>query len=421
MRRLRVVGFFATLVLLASACGGEGGPDVTSERVIASPVGSATPAPKGTEAPATTQPAGTSSPVPRITTQVTPGPAAALASARVKLTKIVSMDQPIAMAMRPGEGNFYIAEKGGRIRRVRGGTVGSVVLDISSEVSTGGEQGLLGLAFSADGKRLYVNFTNGPGDTVIREYSFTSGRATSPRVVMEIDQPYANHNGGNIMFGPDSYLYIGMGDGGSAGDPQNNAQNLDRLLGKMLRIDPRQSGSAAYTSPKSNPFVGRSGRDEIWAYGLRNPWRFSFDRATDALWIGDVGQNQWEEIDVASRSSDGGENYGWRRMEGTNTFDGGPPANHHRPIYEYSHDGGNCSVTGGYVYRGAKIPAMRGAYVFADFCVGRLRAFVENEGGAQNHRFLGPQVDSLASFGQDRDGDLYVLSLAGGVYRIDPA
>jgi glucose/arabinose dehydrogenase len=421
MRTLRALSRVAAISLLASACGSEGGPDVTSERVVASPIGSATPEPEPTEAPATTSPARTGSPAPRPTTKATPGPAVNLASARVKLTKIVSMDQPVAMAMRAGEGTFYIAEKGGRIRRVSGGTVGSVVLDISSEVSTGGEQGLLGLAFSPDGKKLYVNFTNGPGDTVIREYSFTSDRATSPRNILEIDQPYANHNGGNVMFGPDGYLYIGMGDGGSAGDPQNNAQNLDSLLGKMLRIRPTSSGSPAYTSPESNPFVGRGGRDEIWAYGLRNPWRFSFDRATDALWIGDVGQNEWEEIDVASGNSDGGENYGWRRMEGTHSFNGGPPSNHHWPIYEYSHDGGNRSVTGGYVYRGTKIGALRGAYVFADFSVGRLRAFVENEGGAQNHRFLGPQVDSLASFGQDRDGDLYVLSLEGGVYRIDAA
>jgi glucose/arabinose dehydrogenase len=187
----------------------------------------------------------------------------------------------------------------------------------------------------------------------------------------------------------------------------------------MLRIDPDPTSSAAYSSPRSNPFVGRDGRDEIWSYGLRNPWRFSFDRQTGALWIGDVGQGEWEEINVASGGSDGGENYGWRRMEGRHSYGGGTaPPGHDAPIYEYSHADGNCSVTGGYVYRGSDIPALRGAYVFADFCAGRLRAFVNEGGRAQGHRFLGPNIGSLASFGEDRDGELYVLSLGGGFYRI---
>jgi glucose/arabinose dehydrogenase len=271
---------------------------------------------------------------------------------------------------------------------------------------------------------MYVNFTNTQGNTVVREYKVSNGRAdvATKRDVLMVTQPFANHNGGNLVFGPDGYLYIGLGDGGSAGDPSNNAQNLNTLLGKMLRINPTPSGSNQYQIPRDNPFVGRAGaRGEIWAYGLRNPWRYSFDRATKDLWIGDVGQSSWEEVDRQTASSKGGDNYGWSLVEGTHSYKDGPPPNHHPPIYEYSHDGGNCSVTGGYVYRGSAIPKLVGAYLFADFCVGRLRAFVVTKGRAADQRFLGPQAEQLSSFGQDAKGELYVTSLAGGVYRIDPA
>jgi glucose/arabinose dehydrogenase len=306
-------------------------------------------------------------------------------------------------------------------------------LDVSSEVSTGSEQGLLGLAFSPDGAHMYVNFTSktgsgAAGNTIVREYAFANGRAvvTGNREVLNVPQPFANHNGGNLVFGPDGYLYIGLGDGGSGGDPLNNAQSLNTLLGKMLRIDPRPGtpdcGTGSYRSPPNNPFVGKAGCDAIWSYGLRNPWRYSFDRATKDLWIGDVGQNSWEEVDIQPGSSKGGENYGWNRMEGTHSYNGGsPPANYHGPVYEYSHDGGNCSITGGYVYRGRRIPNLVGAYLFGDYCAGRLRGFVLHNGRATDHRFLGPQVDQLSSFGEDAAGELYVASLNGGVYRIDPA
>jgi glucose/arabinose dehydrogenase len=417
-------GSLALLVLVAAGCAKE--PDVSSERVVASPASSSTATPKASKTPRGTPASSPSVATQKPTRTTVPAPVATpnLAAARIKLTKIKDLSEPVAMAGRPGDETAYVAEKGGRVRAVRGSATVVTVLDISSEVTNSGEQGLLGLAFSPNGKKMYVYFTNRQTDQVIREYSFSGGRATtsSARTVLEMDDPYGNHNGGNLVFGPDGYLYIGTGDGGSAGDPQNRAQNLDSLLGKMLRIDPAKSGSAAYRSPRTNPYVGRDGRDEIWAYGLRNPWRFSFDRGTGDLWIGDVGQGEWEEIDVASGGGDGGDNYGWRRMEGTHRYGGGtPPAGHHGPVYEFSHEGGNCSVTGGYVYRGTRIPDLRGAYVFADFCVGRLRAFVVRNGSAINHRFLGPQVDSLASFGEGRRGELYVLSLAGGFYRIDPA
>lgn len=427
----RVLAALAAMIVLLAACGKQDA-DVASDRVVASPAGSPTPSgspPGSSDETATPRGEGT----PRATrgtdgarSTVAPSAAANLAAARIKLTRVASMSQPVAMALRANDSAFYLAEKTGKVRPLRSGDVGGPVLDVSSEISTGNEQGLLGLAFRPDGKKLYVNFTSrtgegDAGDTVIREYVFSNGKATDPRDVLRIPQPYSNHNGGNIAFGPDGYLYIGMGDGGTGGDRHDNAQDLDSLLGKMLRIDPDPSGSAAYSSPKDNPFVGRAGADEIWAYGLRNPWRFSFDHDTDALWIGDVGQNAWEEIDFAPAGGDGGDNYGWDRMEGTHRHEGSAPSNHHGPIYEYSHDGGNCSVTGGYVYRGSKIANLRGAYVFADHCVGRLRGFVENGGRAQNHRFLGPQVGSPTSFGQARNGDLYVLSRDGGVYRIDPA
>jgi glucose/arabinose dehydrogenase len=433
VRKLRTAAFVLLFVTVVASCGRKG--DIEADRVIGS--ASARPAPTLTteetprpgatgRADATVSSAEPTSYATKPSAIPTRAPAGNLASARIKLTKIVSLDKPVAMAIRTGDGALYTAEQHeGTIRPVRSGKAGPPVLDIGNQISTGGEQGLLGITFSPDGKKLYVDFTNTSGDTVIREYSFSSGRATSPRNILEIGQPEANHNGGNISFGPDGYLYIGMGDGGGGGDrhgTQGNGQNLDTLLGKMLRIKPTASGSPTYTSPSSNPFVGRTGRDEIWAYGLRNPWRWSFDRSTKDLWIADVGQSAWEEVNVASYGSDGGDNYGWRRMEGTHSFAGGtPPSNHHAPIYEYSHEGGNCSVTGGYVYRGSRIPNLAGAYVFGDYCAGRLRAFKNANGSAAGHRFLGPQVEQLSSFGQDANGELYVMSLDGALYRIDPA
>ncbi len=428
----RGAAYCLALTTLLAACGK--GPDVASDRVVASPLPSASVDPLGTKEPKTARPRPRSpepsTPRPGTVTRATAAPADPddLADARVKLTKIATLDDdPVAIAVRRGDSAFYIAERhSGHVHRVRGSSIGAPILDIGDEISTGYEQGLLGLAFSPDGDEMYINFTSATSqtppnvaDTVIREYNF-DGRPTSPREVLRIPQPATNHNGGNLMFGRDGYLYIGMGDGGGA--PENRSQDLDVLLGKMLRIDPRPGtpdcGDGDYRIPSSNPFVGRSGCDEIWARGLRNPWRYSFDRTTDALWIGDVGGGAREEIDVASGDSDGGENYGWPAMEGTQ---GTPPAGHHGPIYEYSHDDGRCSVTGGYVYRGSRIPALRGAYVFVDHCVGRLRAFVNVGGRATGHRFLGPRAERLSSFGQDAKGELYAVTLTGDFYRIDPA
>src|SRR5205823_890591 len=217
-------------------------------------------------------------------------------------------------------------------------------------------------------------------------------------------------------------LYIGLGDGGSEGDPQNRGQNLDTLLGKILRIDPREGGPRPYAIPNDNPFVGRAdARPEIWAYGLRNPWRFSFDRTSGDLWIGDVGQNAWEEVDFQRAGSPGGQNYGWRLREGDHEYTGAPPADNVDPIYEYSHDTGGCVVTGGFVYRGAKIRDLQGAYVFSDYCLGKVTALVQRGNRVVAHQALGPRADLISSFGEDEQGELYVLSLDGPVYKLVPA
>ena len=351
-------------------------------------------------------------------------PARPLADVRVRLVQVATLDQPIGLAVRAGDPNLYVAEKTGRVVAIHDGRVLSrPVLDLSGQVSLGSEQGLLGLAFSPDGRYLYVSYTDVSGNSNVDGYTMRDGVAdpSSRRQVLVVDQPYANHNGGNLAFGPDGDLYIGLGDGGSEGDPNGNGQNLSTLLGKMLRISPRPAGGAPYTIPPDNPFVGRpDARPEIWAYGLRNPWRYSFDRATGDLWIGDVGQDAWEEIDRQPAGSAGGQNYGWNLVEGTHPYKGAAPTGAVPPVYEYSHDGGGCAVTGGYVYRGSAIPDLVGAYVFADFCLGRLEAIRVRDGRVVAHAELGVTVPSVSSFGQDGSGELYALSLAGGLYRLAP-
>jgi glucose/arabinose dehydrogenase len=352
---------------------------------------------------------------------------AGVVAAEIDLELVENLDpgEPIAMAVRPADAALYVAEKGGRVRELEGGEVG-LVLNISDRVSSDGERGLLGIAFSPDGDTLYVNYTNLGGDTLVKAYPFTKGVEIDPdtgRRVIKINQPFANHNGGNLAFGPDGYLYIGMGDGGSQNDPGNRAQSLDSLLGKMLRIDPRPAGG--YNIPQDNPYVDRKGRDEVWARGLRNPWRYSFDDLgtgnTGDLWIGDVGGGQREEVDHQPADSGGRENYGWRKMEGTLNNGFGPaPASHDPPVFEYDHSGPVCAITGGYVYRGSAIAALQGAYLYADFCEGEVVAFDPSDPDGTD-TLLGEQVDQLASFGRGGDGELYVLSLTGTVSKIVPA
>lgn len=390
-------------VFLLSACGGGGTPSgsPTSPGPTSPRAGSPTPSATGSAAPAD------------------------LRGVRFRLVQVATLEVPLAMAVRTGDPALYIAEQSGRVVSIRpgSGAPAATVLDVASKISYGGEQGLLGLAFSPDGRFLYVNYTDTNGDTNVIEYRFGGGVAdpATARRVLFVHQPYANHNGGNLTFGPDGYLYVGLGDGGSEGDPAGYGQSLGTLLGKMLRIDPRPTSGRGYGIPPDNPFVNtRGARPEIWAFGLRNPWRYSFDRQTGDLWIGDVGQDAWEEVDFQPADSPGGENYGWNCFEGSHAYKQCRPGNAVAPIYEYGHTGGNCVVTGGYVYRGTEISGLQGAYVFADFCVGRILALREEGGRVTQRVTYGAQVSSPASFGEDASGALYVMSLSGGVYRLQP-
>jgi hypothetical protein len=328
---------------------------------------------------------------------------------------------------RDGTNRLFIVEQPGRIDVLQpGATTPTVFLDITGKVLSGGEQGLLGLAFHPDyavNRRFFVNYTRQPdGATVVAEYqaSPSDPNTADPleTTLLIIPQPFANHNGGMIEFGPDGFLYIGMGDGGSGNDPDNRAQNIEDLLGKMLRIDiDHSSGTQAYSSPSDNPFVGSSGRDEIYAVGLRNPFRFSFDRATGPLFLGDVGQSAREEIDIITR----GGNYGWRVFEGTLCTNLDPglcnSAGFVDPIAEYDHSGGRCAILGGYVYRGARSTLPAGAYVYGDLCTGEiLQLFPATNAGTQTVR-LGTSL-SISSFGEDEAGEIYVVGLGGTVDRI---
>ena len=304
-------------------------------------------------------------------------------------------------------------------------------LDITNLVLCCGERGLLSVAFHPDYAQngfFYVNYTefSGPGTTVIARYSVSAtdpNRANtgSAKILLKIAQPFSNHNGGQMQFGPDGYLYIGMGDGGSGGDPGNRAQNLGDPLGKMLRID--VDGGDPYAIPASNPFINRAGaRPEIWSYGLRNPWRFSFDRATGDLWIADVGQGLWEEIDFQPATSIGGENYGWRRMEGSHCFNPSSGCNDGTlvlPVIEYDHSGGACSVTGGYVYRGSRYPRMKGTYIYGDYCNGMIWGATGPGAGGVSSRLLLDTSITISTFGEDANGEIYVTDHSGGrLYHI---
>ncbi|WP_328498028.1 PQQ-dependent sugar dehydrogenase [Streptomyces sp. NBC_00414] len=357
-----------------------------------------------------------------LTTASADEPAAPRQAAKIALTTLATAQNPIAGTAGP-KGTVWIAERAGTVRVLGRHGLGEPVLDISAETTTDGERGLLGIAFDKKFAHFYISFTNLEGTSTVDEFAVRNGRIqpSTRRTVLTQTQPYSNHNGGDIKFGPDGYLYIAFGDGGAGGDPHGNGQKLDTLLGKIVRIDPR--GAVPYAIPRDNPFVGDpNAKGEIWAYGLRNPWRFSFDKGTGDLLIGDVGQSDWEEIDRASASSKGGENYGWSQMEGTHPFRGGTePANHVPPIHEYDRTGLGCSVTGGYVYRGNAIPGLRGQYLFSDYCDGTIRALRTKNGEVTEVSDLGVNGGEVVSFVQGGNGELYVLAIGGRVSRIDPA
>ncbi|MFC8657706.1 PQQ-dependent sugar dehydrogenase [Streptomyces parvus] len=338
------------------------------------------------------------------------------------LTEVARAQAPSAGAAGPDD-TVWIAERAGTVRILDDSGLAEPVLDISDETTTDGERGLLGIAFDKTFAHFYISYTDLEGTSTIDEFAVEGGQLQpeTRRTVLTQTQPYANHNGGDIKFGPDGYLYIAFGDGGSGGDPHGNGQKLDTLLGKLLRIDP--SGGEPYAVPADNPFVDdANAKDEIWAYGLRNPWRFSFDAGTGDLLIGDVGQSDWEEIDWAPAGSEGGENYGWASMEGTHPFRGGTePANHVPPVYEYDRTGLGCSVTGGFVYRGDALPDLRGSYVFSDYCDGTLRTLQLENGEVTGVGDLGVSGGEVISFVEGGDGELYVLGSSGVVSRVDPA
>ncbi|PSM44633.1 sugar dehydrogenase [Streptomyces dioscori] len=340
----------------------------------------------------------------------------------VALTALTTAQSPTAGAAGP-DGTVWIAERAGTVRPLNDQGLGQPVLDVSDETTTDGERGLLGIAFDKEFTHFYISFTNLEGTSTVDEFAVQDGtiQPDTRRTVLTQTQPYSNHNGGDITFGPDGYLYIALGDGGSGGDPHGNGQNLDTLLGKLLRIDPK--GGEPYAIPPDNPFVDDpNAKDEIWAYGLRNPWRFSFDAGTGDLLIGDVGQSDWEEIDWAPADSDGGENYGWSQMEGNHPFRGGTePANHVPPVHEYDRTGLGCSVTGGYVYRGDEIPDLKGRYVFSDYCDGTLRTLQMESGKVTGVSDLGVNAGEVVSFVQGGDKELYVLASNGSIFRLDPA
>ena len=337
---------------------------------------------------------------------------------------------PLDLTAPPGDSRLFIAEKGGAIRIVKNGSLlPTPFLNISSLVSRGGEQGLLGLAFHpqyAGNGFFFVDYTDLAGNTQIVRYRVSSNPDSadpgSATPIINVDQPYSNHNGGGLVFGPDGYLYIALGDGGAGGDPQGHGQNRTDLLGSLLRID-INSGSP-YSIPASNPYAGHATfRRELWNYGLRNPWRFSFDRSTGDLYIGDVGQDSREEIDVTASGSRGGENYGWRIMEGNSCYPGGScnRTGLVLPALDYGH-GDGCSVTGGYVYRGPAISGLQGTYFYSDYCEGWVRSFRYQNGQATNKQEW-PALSgkgNVSSFGQDAAGELYLLVSSGTVYRLVP-
>jgi glucose/arabinose dehydrogenase len=377
---------------------------------------------------------------PDSTTTTAPLAEGTLDTVQVSTTEVAVVDEPIALAARPGSADLYVAEKGGRIRRIEATTDARTdevtyqlqttpLLDISDDVINDGERGLLGMAFSSDGRKVYLNYSAEPdGATHVDEYELGDRNTIdedSRRELLVVEQPAPNHNGGQLVLGPDGYLYIGLGDGGGSGDPDGNGQDPTTLLGSILRIDPEgvdpeDEEAPPYAVPAGNPFADpETARPETWLYGVRNPWRFTFDRATGDLWVADVGQNAFEEINLLP--ADGGfeagrgANLGWNEMEASQPYEGGEnPEGGVLPIFEYGRDEG-CSITGGYVYRGEAIPALTGAYLYADLCSPGIRALQVDGTTVIDSRTFDLPVEQLYSFGENDDGELFLLLGSGPV------
>ena len=415
-RRIALTGI---AVVLLTSCS-------TSSESATTTTSSPTTTPATTVAPSTSSQASTTtqaSTTPPDTTTATPQ------SVTYSLTKVGSFADAVDLTERSAsDGFYYVVSRAGTIQKwSTTNQPAQTVLDVSSLVTSEGERGLLGLAFRKVGGQwfAYINHTDRDGNTQIAEYTVTadgSFNADSRRVLLSIEQPYANHNGGGLAIGPDNMLYIGMGDGGSSGDPERRARKLNNLLGKILRINPTQSGSNAYTIPADNPYVGvPEARGEIWSIGLRNPWRFSFD-TTGNLWIADVGQNKWEEINMSRRTAKTlagrSVDYGWSAFEATHRFNEDEPAGTPvEPIFEYSHSDGNCSVSGSAVATSSNLPLRKNWYFFGDFCSGRIWAMsVDNQNKVRTETVM-EKAGNITGIRSISKG-VFVLTLDGDISRL---
>jgi glucose/arabinose dehydrogenase len=405
-RPWRMVTLVPALVLAAGACGQDADQETSSQ-----------PGPATASFSTGTTRAATAVPVP-----AGPPTQAELDRVAVRLERLARLRNPVAMAVAGDDTTLYVGERAGLVRAIRTGRLEPrPLLDLTDQVVVEGEGGLLGIAVAPAGQHLYVSFTDRRHAVRLVEVTLHGDRVdpASRRDILTVQQPSTRHHGGNIVFGPDGLLWMGIGDGSPGGDPDDAAQSLAALSGKLLRLDPTPTGGKGYKVPTDNPFVGRQGsRPEIWAFGLRNPWRFSFDRATGDLWIGDVGQYVMEEIDAVSLRRSAGANFGWNRLEGRRRFNGSPPPRAVPPVHQYNHNDGRCAVVGGYVYRGTQIRGLQGAYLYGDVCDGRIRALARAGGRSLGHRDLPLRLPGLVSLAEDRAGELYALSLAGGIYRL---
>jgi glucose/arabinose dehydrogenase len=441
------VAIAITLAVITASCGSSINPGNFANPVVEDPTSAApteviepTSAPVPTSRPPAPSPNAaepeTAASTPEAVPTSTPVPAPSSNEVElpqevaVKLTPVLEIRRPIALAARAGSDSIFIATREGRIVEVSitgdAGTIETELIDIGSRLTLGGEEGLLGLTFSPDGDELYVNLTDLNGDTNIIGWDMAGATVdvTTERILLVVDQPADNHNGGEITFGPDGLLYIGLGDGGGSSDQFPTGQDPNSLLATVIRINPTADG---YEIPADNPFANGGGEPEIYIWGARNPWRFSFDQLTGDLWVADVGQGAIEEVNVFYASEGGGRgaNLGWSNVEGSAPFNAGePPTQHYvAPLYEYTH-GEGCSVTGGYIYRGTAVPALIGHYIFGDYCTANLWGIASSETQGLLGRFdLGVRVRSegLVSFGQGPDGELYVLSFEDVIFRLDPA
>jgi glucose/arabinose dehydrogenase len=373
-------------------------------------------------------PADTPAPTPAGTTPPATVPEPVFGEPAAAAEQIADLDDPIGLAVRPGDDALYVIEQDGAVIKVAGSGESSEVAELDDRTDGGGEQGLLGIAFSPDGAAAYLNYTDRDGDTVVAEYPVAPDGAFdvgAERILLTIDQPYSNHNGGDLMVGPDGMLYIATGDGGSGGDPERRASDPTNLLGKLLRIDPTASADAPYTIPPDNPFASGSmgdlaGAPEVWSWGLRNPWKIAFDPVTAALWIADVGQNSIEEVNVADPTPEHpagwGVDFGWSGFEGNARYndDVPDPGNLHFPVWTYDHASG-CSISGGAVYRGTAIAGLAPAYVYGDYCSGTVWAF---DAASGRNVVLLEGMSNLAAVRTGPDGELYLVQQSDEISRL---